>query len=94
MEEVRKLTSIFNSTLLYGVSKFSEGPKVVSVKFLLLVCFLSLNKSTGQTRKNVFLFQFKSSFHVRENQILKFCIFKFHGVIKCLSTKQETHFTE
>ena len=46
---------------------------------------LSLNKSTCH---------FKSSFHSRENQILEICIFKFHDVIKCLSTKQKIHFTE
>ena len=55
--------------------------------------FLSLNKSTFQTRKN-FLFHFKSSFRSCENQILEFYIFKFHGIIKCLSIKQEIHFTE
>ena len=41
-----------------------------------------------------FLFHFKSSFRSRENQISKFYIFKFHDVIKCLSIKQEIHFTE
>ena len=41
-----------------------------------------------------FLFHFKSSFCSQENQILEFCIFKFHDVIKCLSIKQEMHFTE
>ena len=67
--------------------------KVVSATFL-LVCFLSLNKSICQTRKNVFLFHFKSSFRSQENEILEFYIFKFHDVIKCLSIKQEIHFTE
>ena len=37
---------------------------------------------------------FKSSFRSRENQILEFYILKFHGVIKCLSIKQQIHFTE
>ena len=41
-----------------------------------------------------FLFHFKSSFCSRENQVLEFQIFKFHDVIKCLSIKQEIHFTE
>ena len=59
--------------------------KGVSTTFL-LVCFLSLNKSTCQTSKN-----FKSSFRSRENQILEFCIFKFYDVIKCLSIKQTFH---
>ena len=67
--------------------------KVVSATFL-LVCFLSLNESTCQARKNVFLFHFKSSFRSRENQILEFYIFKFHDVIKCLSIKEEINLTE
>ena len=54
---------------------------------ILLVCFLSLQDSTCKTRKNVFLFHFKSSFRSQENQILKFQIFKFHDVTKCLSIK-------
>ena len=54
--------------------------KVVSATFS-LVCFLSLKESTWETRKNVFLFHFKSSFRSRENQILEFEIFKFHDVI-------------
>ena len=66
--------------------------KVVSTTFV-LVYFLSINKSTCQTGKNVFFFHFKSSFRSRENQILEFYIFKFHDVIKCLSIKQEIHFT-
>ena len=45
-------------------------------------------------KEKCFLFYFKSSFHSRENQILEFKIFNFHDVIKCLSIKQGTHFTE
>ena len=60
--------------------------KVVSATFL-LVCFLSLNKNTFQTRKNLFLFYFKNSFRSQENQILEFYIFKFRDAIKCLSIK-------
>ena len=70
-----------------------ENLKVVSATFL-LVSFLSVNESTYQTRKSVFLFHFKSSFCSPENQVLEFYIFKFHDVIKCLSIKQEIHFTE
>ena len=40
------------------------------------------------------LFYFKCSFLSRENHILEFYILKFHNVIKCLSIKQEIHFTE
>ena len=66
--------------------------RVVSATFL-LVCFLSINESTFQTRKSV-LVHFKSSFHSRENQILKFYILKFIDVIKFRSIKQEIHVTE
>ena len=38
-----------------------------------------------------FLFHFKSSFR---SQILELYILKFHDVVKCLSIKQEIHFTE
>ena len=66
--------------------------KVVSATFL-LVCFLSLNENTCQTRKKNFLFHLKSLFRSQENQILEFYVLKFHDVIKCLSIKQEIHFT-
>ena len=79
--------------LLYVSTSNSSSLKVVSATFL-LVCFLSLNESTYQTRKNVFLIRFKSSFRSGENQILEFYIFKFHDVSKCLSIKREIHFTE
>ena len=45
--------------------------KVVSAT-LLLVWFSGLNESACQTRKNAFLFHFKSSFRSQENQILEF----------------------
>ena len=45
--------------------------KVLSDTFL-LVCFLSLNESTCETRENVFLYNFKSSFCSREKNILEF----------------------
>ena len=67
--------------------------KDVSATFVLF-WFLVLNGSTCQTRKNVSLFHFKSSFISQENQILEFYIFKFHDINKCLSIKQEIHFTE
>ena len=65
--------------------------KVVSATFL-LICFLSLNKSTCQTRKNVLCFTSKALFILEK--IKFYYIFKFHDVIKCLSIKQKTHFTE
>ena len=45
-------------------------------------------------KEKCFLFNFKSSFRSRENQILEFYILKFHDVIKSLSIKQEIHFTK
>ena len=45
-------------------------------------------------KKECFLFHLKSSFHSWDDQILNFQIFKCHDVIKCLSMKHETHFTE
>ena len=56
--------------------------------------FFSSKREFLPNWEKCFLFHFKSSFHSRENQILEFCIFKFHDVIKCLSTKEEIHFTE
>ena len=78
------------SDCIFKENKILKG----CVCYILLVCFLSLNESTCQTRKNAFLFHFKSSFCSQENQILEFYIFKFHDIIKCLSIKQEIHFTE
>ena len=82
-----------NSEVFLNLILRSVSLKVVSATFM-LVCFLSLNKSIFQIRKNVFLFHFKSSFRSRENQVLEFYLFKFHDVIKCLSIKEEIHFTE
>ena len=65
----------------------------VSATFL-LVCFVWLKESTCEARKNVFLFHVESSFRSRDNQILTFEVFKRHAVIKCLSIKHETYFTE
>ena len=62
---------------------------VVSATFL-LVFF----KSKLEHWERCFLFHFKSSFRSQENQILEFYILKIHGVIKCLSIKEEIHFTE
>ena len=67
--------------------------KIVSATFL-LVCFLSRNKSICQSRKNIFLLHFKTSFRSRENQVLEFQIFRFHDVIEYLSINQEIYFIE
>ena len=54
----------------------------------------SVEKSALVKLGKMFLFHFKNSFRSGENQILEFQIFEFHDVIKCLSMKSETHFTE
>ena len=59
----------------------------------LLVCFVCLEESTLETKKNVFYFTLKALF-VSDNRILIFKIFKCLDAIKCLSMKHETHFTE
>ena len=56
---------------LHMAIKRKNTLKVVSATFW-LVCFLSINNSTCQIRKNVFLFHFKSSFCSWENPILEF----------------------
>ena len=85
----QKLSKISKSIrILY---KSRDVLKVVSAIFL-LVCYLSLNDSTCQTRKNVFYFTSKALF-VLEN-ILEFYVFKFHDVTECLSIKEEVYFTE
>ena len=89
----KKAPSLMFDKALTIALRWSIYLKVVSTTFV-LVYFLSLIESTCQTRKNVFLFDFKTSFRSRENQILEFYIFKFHDVIKCPSIKQEIHFTE
>ena len=63
----------------------------MSTTFLLL-CFVCLKGSIFETRKNVFVFHFKSSFRSWDNQILIFQIFKCHDIIKCLSIKRKTFY--
>ena len=45
-------------------------------------------------KKKRFSFHFESSFRSWDNQILTFQMFQCHDIIKCLSIKQEMHFTE
>ena len=46
------------------------------------------------SKEKCFLSDFESSLHSWDNQILNFQIFKCHDIIKYLSMKHETHFTE
>ena len=64
-----------------------------NVRYIFASLFLSLKRALVKLGK-YFLFHFKSSFRCRENQIYKFCIFKFHEVIKYKTIKEEIRFTE
>ena len=92
-EATKSYTSALFDKLLSTVVKCLCGLKAVSATFL-PVCFFKSKREHLSNYKKCFLFYFKTSFRSRENQILKFYIFKFHDVIKCLSIKQEIHFTE
>ena len=87
------MTSIITNLVLNLLHELQNDLRLVVSTTFALVYFLSLNESTCQTRKNAFYFISKALF-ILENQILKFCIFKCHDVIKCLCIKQEIHFTE
>ena len=50
---------------------YTQPLKVVSATFL-LVCFLSLNESISQTRKNVFYFTSKADFVLEKFKFLVF----------------------
>ena len=69
--------------------------KIVSAPFL-LVYFVCLKESSCEIKKDVFYFTSKALFKFRswDNQSLIFQVFKCHDVIKCLSMKHETNFTE
>ena len=59
--------------LSYRISYFSQCLKVVSATFL-VVCFLSLNESSCQTRENAFYFASKALFIFEK---IKFQYFRF-----------------
>ena len=62
------------------------------VHYIFANLFFKSKRDTCQTRKNVFYFTSKPLFVLKK--ILEFYVLKFHDVIKCLSIKQEIHFTE
>ena len=64
------------------------------VRYIFASLFFKSKEEHLWNKEKYFLFPFKSSFCLRENQTLEFYIFKFHDVIKCLSMKQEIDFTE
>ena len=59
------------------------------VRYIFASLFFKSRQKHLSNYEKCFLFNFKSSFRSRENQILEFPIFRFHDVIKCLSIKQE-----
>ena len=67
--------------------------KVVSAIFL-IVLFCMSKREQSWSKEKCFLFHFESSFCSWDNQVLTFPILKCHDVIRCLSMKHETHFTE
>ena len=67
--------------------------KVVSATFL-LVCFLILNESICQTRKNASYFTLKALLVLEKIKFQYFRFSNFMIITKCLSIKQEMHFTE
>ena len=71
---------------------FKPFLEVVSATFL-LVCFVCLKEALWN-KKKCFSFDLESSFRSWDNYILNFQISKCHDVIKCLSMKHETHFSE
>ena len=54
-----------------------------------LVYFLSINESTCQTRKNVFLFHFKIPFLFSRKPNFRILHFQISWIIKCLSIKKK-----
>ena len=74
--------------------------KSISVGFKGCVCYVfaslfSMSKREHfWNKKKYFFFHFESCFHSWDNQILTFHISTCHDVMKCLSMKHETHFTE
>ena len=61
------------------------------VLYIFASLFFKYKRSFGKLGK-MFLFHFKCYFGSRENQSSEFYMFKFHYVIKCLSTKQRNTF--
>ena len=75
----RKILIAFDDMIVDILS--NKNLKVVYSTYLLL-CFLSLDQSTCETRKNIVYFTSKSSFHSRENWILDFQISWHHQMPK------------
>ena len=64
------------------------------VRYIFASVFFKSKREHLSNEEKCFLFHFKSSFRSQENQILEFYILQFDDVTKCLSIKEEMHFTE
>ena len=69
-------------------------PERLHFCYIFAAGFFNPERDHFWNQEESFLFHFKSSFCFQENRSLEFYIFKFHGVIKCLSIKQGIHVTE
>ena len=79
-----------------GIWKETSGMKWVKgcVRYIFARLFCISKWEHLWNKKKYFLFHFESSFGFWDNQILTSELFKCHDVIKCLSTKHETHINE
>ena len=71
-----------------------SGPILECVRYIFASLFFMSKRELFWNKEKCFLFDFESSIHSWDNQILTFWIFKCHEVIKCLSMKHKTRFTE
>ena len=64
------------------------------VRYNFACLFFRFKRENLWNKEECFLFHLESSFRSWDNQIVTFQIFDCHDIIKCLSMKHETHFTE
>ena len=76
--------------LLWLFSQNNEG----FTQYIFAILFCMSKRVFCWNKEKCFLFHFENPFRSRDNQILTFQVFKCHGVMKCLSMKHETYFTE
>ena len=73
---------------------FHEANIKGCVRYIFTSLFCMCKREYFRKKEKCFLFHFESSLHSWDNQFLSFQIFKCHDVIKCLTMKHETQFTE
>ena len=79
--------------LIYPLCLFSQNAKGFA-RYIFAILFCMSKRVCWWNKEKRFLFHFENLFGSRDNQILTFQVFKCHGVMKCLSMKYETYFTE